>query len=510
MRSILVKILGLLALFNIALWIFFLLTDDYLELEVEHAQNQLELGSLFYAKLVLLILEDEDKSDFERSVEIQSLLSEKGLLGAERLRIYRFEGKEILQDSFSYFDGSKKLKYAPIEVSALPATSGSQPSTQTPIEHIFAAFKPLLDSRIQTDPIVVPRARFSRQVEVIDATSDGYTIRILHPVRSGAQTLALIEAWTTIDIKEAYVGRNNLRLTLLGGMSLLTLMLGLMLAVSIALPLRRLARRLDRQLTPNDIATQLQKFSIKSLQRRHDEIGSLHKNLVKLTTQITRLFDEKERFASDVSHELKNPIASIIAYCENAPIGSSGQIDGSVAKIKQQAIRMNKLVSEISEAAIVDNDLVTKRREKLDLSEVAEAIIAHYGEMKSNPQIKIEASIDKKVIIEGIPDRLGQVIVNLLENAITFVRPVGTIRITLTRHWRRGIRLSIEDSGPGVPDAMRELIFDRFFTARRGSATEENSSGLGLYICKQIVEAHGGTIEVAVSDLGGAAFVIEL
>ena len=108
--------------------------------------------------------------------------------------------------------------------------------------------------------------------------------------------------------------------------------------------------------------------------------------MVLLTKQVSRLFSDKERFASDVAHELKNPIASIIAYAENLENQKEKNFD-SLQNIKDQAVRMNKLVSEISEAAIVDNDLVTKKREKFDLSKVLTEIIDHYKDTNEHRKL---------------------------------------------------------------------------------------------------------------------------
>jgi len=285
--------------------------------------------------------------------------------------------------------------------------------------------------------------------------------------------------------------------------------LGLVLAVSIAFPLRRLSRKLDKKLTPDDIAVQLQGFRIDSLLKRKDEIGRLHANLVTLTQQVSSLFKEKEQFASEVAHELKNPIASIIAYAENYQAQNPTDND-VISRIKVQAIRMSKLVTEISEAAIIDNDLVTKKREKLDLTTMIEEIVDHYVESNEFGELKISKSIQSRVFVQGLPDRLGQVVVNLLDNAVSFTRPVGEIKITLIKKWRKGITLEIEDSGPGIKPELSEVIFDRFYTSRKGTATVENASGLGLAISKQIIEAHGGSISVNRSELGGARFVITL
>jgi len=105
-----------------------------------------------------------------------------------------------------------------------------------------------------------------------------------------------------------------------------------------------------------------------------------------------------------------------------------------------------------------------------------------------------------------LPERIGQVLVNLLDNAISFSKPSGNINVQLIKKWRRKPLLIVEDSGPGVSEASAEKIFDRFYTSRSGNAVVSNSSGLGLFICRQIVEAHGGTISVGKSALGGARF----
>ena len=139
-----------------------------------------------------------------------------------------------------------------------------------------------------------------------------------------------------------------------------------------------------------------------------------------------------------------------------------------------------------------------------------EEIVEHYVESNEFPKLKITKSIQSKVIVNGLPDRLGQVVVNLLDNAMTFARPVGEIKVTLTKKWRKGIVLEIEDSGPGIKPELTEVIFDRFYTSRKGTATIENASGLGLAISKQIIEAHGGSITATQSELGGAKFVITM
>ena len=184
--------------------------------------------------------------------------------------------------------------------------------------------------------------------------------------------------------------------------------------------------------------------------------------------------------------------------------------NSALLKIKNQALRMNKLVSDISEAAIVDHEIVAKKREKFDISNIVNDIATHYIDEIKNSKVEINLSLQKNINFNGLPDRIAQILINLIENAISFSHPRGTINISLSKRWRKQLILIVEDSGPGIPNNMKELIFERFFTSRSGHSVVKNSSGLGLFMCREIVEAHGGKIHVETSKLGGAKFVVSL
>ncbi len=298
-RSIYSKIAGLLLLFNVALLSFFFLFDDYIPNEVDRLKNELSLQANFFAKIVKPILQIQEISHFEKAVRIENVINDRNLFTHDELRIYRSDQKEKLSFYFKYFDGEERRKLEKVEVAEVPIKSKkSEPEPDNLASRLFRFYKPVLDARILTEEIVEIRSRFFPQVEVLDNEGDTYTIRLVVPIREESATLGIVEIWKNFSIKEAYIGRNNTRLTFLAGMSSLTLIFGIMLAFSIALPIRRLSKRLDRNLTPDDVATQLKSFTDRKLSARKDEVGLLYKNLIKLTSQVSLLFEEKERFAS--------------------------------------------------------------------------------------------------------------------------------------------------------------------------------------------------------------------
>ena len=511
MNSIYSKIAGLLIVFNISLLGLFFLFDDYIPSEVSKKQDDLALKANLYAKIVKPVLLDENISHFEKTIRIENLLEDNKLYKHQQMRIYRFDGSDKLSDYFVYFDGEEKQRLDNLKINSAIGRNKEKNNDRKDdwrlAARLYDFFQPMFDARITTDPLVEIRSRFIQQSEILKGEDENYLIRIVAPVREGVLTLGIIEVWEEFSIKEAYVRRNNSRLIMLAAISVVTLVFGFFLALGIARPIRKLSKRLDKKLSPDDVANQLKSFGNQKLKSRKDEVGLLYRNLDRLISQISILFDEKERFASEVSHELKNPIASIIAQVENFS-AENARDAAALEKIKEQAERMNKLISEISEAAVVDNDLVTQSREKFDLSNTIIEIVEHYVESNEYPDVSINSDIQKNVVLLGLPERVGQVVVNLLDNAISFSRPKGSISVQLQKKWRRKPLLVVEDSGPGVSEASAERIFERFYTSRSGDATVDNSSGLGLFICRQIIEAHGGNITVTKSSLGGARFEV--
>ena len=510
LKGILSKILSLMVLFNLALWAFIFFTDDASIREINAKRNQLFERSSLFVKMVEPIFEAKDLSPFARQLAIEKIFGDPRIVGSKNLIITEFLAKPSDSKTTIYFDGDNRRVPQPIQVIELQDTENAfKPSQKKfdPFEKLFVFYKNFFDLKIVTDPFVEQYAEFTAQFQLLNPETDLYKLTYLLPIKAAGETVAILRLSDQYYLREAYLGANKSRLVVLSGLSLITIFFGLWLAISIAMPIRRLSQKLNRKINADTVVEQLGSFRIDQFENRKDEVGLLYRNLNGLHDQIIQLFNDKERFAADVSHELKNPIASIVANSENAIINSKNSatdIDAFKA-IRKQAIRMNTLISEISEAAIVDYELVAAKREKFDLSETLENLVQFFKEQNAN--VLITSSIQKNVMLLGLPDRIARVFINLIENAISFAGENGQVCITLQKSWRYGIIVTVQDSGPGVPEASRDDIFERFFSARQGSALRENSSGLGLYICKQVVEAHEGTIKVLDSDAhGGASF----
>jgi two-component system sensor histidine kinase ChvG len=515
LRGILPKILALMVLFNIALWAFIFFTDDASIVEIRNKQNQLYERSDLYVKLVEPVFAIEGLSSFSRKLAVEAIFRDGRLVGIDDLVVTEVSTEIGKFSPVIYFDGHNSRVAAPIEITLLKDTEEKfvpQTNLFDPFEKLFVFYKSFFDLEIVTEPYVAKLARSTRQFQLLNPNSDFYELSYFVPVKVDGATVAILSLSDQYYLRESYLGKNQSRLEVLAGLSLITLIFGTLLAVSIALPIRRLSRSLNRKLKADTLVDQLGTFQIDRFEKRKDEVGLLYRNLSSLHQQIITLFNDKERFAADVSHELKNPIASIIANTENAMANTQNTSDNieAFAAIQSQAVRMNKLISEISEAAIVDHDLVSAQREEFDLSETLKDLVEFFQDQSEASEVAITSIIQKKIKFVGLPDRIARVIINLLENAISFAGENGEVRVILKKSWRRGIVISIDDSGVGVPEASQEDIFERFYSSREGSTERENSSGLGLYICKQVVEAHQGTIEVSDSKvLTGASFVVK-
>jgi two-component system, OmpR family, sensor histidine kinase ChvG len=318
------------------------------------------------------------------------------------------------------------------------------------------------------------------------------------PVRSNGQTVgAVLVSQSTVrilrELDEVRLDVFKVFLVSVGVAAILSLLL----AGTITHPVRRLRDEANALL---DRRGRLRgRFGGSS---RADEIGDLARALEGLTARIEKHQHALEAFASDVSHELKNPLAAIRSATELlAEIEDPKDRERFVALVFQEVARMERLLSGMREIGEIDAHLETEAATPVDLS----ALLAEYA--GSGIDLRSPAH---PVIVNASPERLSQVFVNLLDNARGFSPPGGTITVILEA--QEGIAtVQVEDEGPGIPETTLGKIFDRFFTYRPGEPhARDGHTGLGLAIAKAIVEGYGGTITAGNRPEGGARFEVRL
>ena len=294
----------------------------------------------------------------------------------------------------------------------------------------------------------------------------------------------------------------------------------LLLTTMIAQPIRQLAIASDK--VREGIAA-AGRARIPDFTNRKDEIGELSASLKSMTQAIYARIDAIESFAADVSHELKNPLTSIRSAAETLLIAKTPEQQAKLlAVIQKDVARMDRLITDISNASRLDAELARESREAIDLGKLIKDIVAIYGDTAKDGEARV--AFDEPLqtgYVLGNPSALGQVIRNLIDNARSFSPPGGEVRVSLEPATARtGLaRITVEDDGPGIPPDNLESIFKRFYTKRPAGSAFGNNSGLGLAISRQIINSHGGRIhaENRLEDLDspdgprkGARFIVEL
>jgi two-component system, OmpR family, sensor histidine kinase ChvG len=294
--------------------------------------------------------------------------------------------------------------------------------------------------------------------------------------------------------------------------------LSILLAGTIAEPVRRLADAAE------SVRRRIRsRVEIPDFTRRRDEIGHLSGTLRDMTNALYSRIEGIESFAADVAHELKNPLTSLRSAVETLPVARTDESRGRLLSIIQHDVqRLDRLISDISDASRLDAELQRQEAAPVDLGKLLNTLVAVANEVKRDDGVSVTLRFEgggmRGFRVPGHDSRLGQVVDNLIENARSFSPPAGTVRV-ICRRYKSNIEILVDDDGPGVrPDAI-EKVFERFYTDRPHQGFGQNS-GLGLSISKQIVEAHGGAIWVEnrigapdaddAPTVAGARFIVRL
>ncbi|GAA3846703.1 sensor histidine kinase [[Pseudomonas] carboxydohydrogena] len=294
------------------------------------------------------------------------------------------------------------------------------------------------------------------------------------------------------DIDEMVTAERLAILKVFGIAAVVMIALSLLLASTIAGPVRRLAASAERVRRRIKTRVEIPDFSSRS-----DEIGHLSQALRDMTGALYKRIDDIERFAADVAHELKNPLTSMRSAVETLPLAKSDDSRGRLlAVIEHDVRRLDRLISDISDASRLDAELQRQDAAPVDIRRLLETLTAVANETQQGHEVKVETRFEGTAFdafsVPGHDSRLGQVIANLLANAQSFSNPGSKVRV-ICRRRRDQVEIVIDDDGPGIRPGAFEKIFERFYTDRPHQGFGQNS-GLGLSISKQIIEAHGGKI----------------
>src|SRR3954453_3068095 len=322
------------------------------------------------------------------------------------------------------------------------------------------------------------------------------------------------------DDIDQMVTAERLAILKVGGVaSAVMIVLSLLLASTIAGPVRRLADGAER--VRRRIQTRVE---IPDFTRRRDEIGHLSGALRDMTNALYSRIEAIEAFAADVAHELKNPLTSLRSAVETLPLARNENSRARLLEVIEHDVkRLDRLISDISDASRLDAELQRQDAIPVDLRRLLTTLVSVANETKLGHDVAVETRFEGRgptdnFAVTGHDSRLGQIVSNLLSNAQSFPEPGNKVRLTC-RRVRGEIEIVVDDDGPGIRDDALERIFERFYTDRPHQGFGQNS-GLGLSISKQIVDAHGGRIwaenrpgpadEDGAPVVVGARFVVRL
>jgi len=339
-------------------------------------------------------------------------------------------------------------------------------------------------------------------------------VTVAEPVERDGHTVGIV--LLTREAREVDASLFAVRMSILAllGLALaLTVLLSWYLSLTIARPIQRLtgaaAAMREGQGRSGSVP--------KALLARRDEIGALAAALSDSASALWARMDEIEHFAADVAHEIKNPLTSIQSAIETLRrIEDPAPRQRLLAIIAEDVMRLDRLISDISDASRIDAELSRVATERVDVAPILETLkeLDDATRAEDGPRLLIDAPTGANLSVQAVGDRLVQVLRNLIGNAQSFSPPNGRIWVR-AREDPKTVSITIEDEGPGIPEAKLEHIFDRFYSERPSGERFGQHSGLGLSICRQIVEALRGRIAAenrrgAKGNTIGARFVVRL
>jgi two-component system sensor histidine kinase ChvG len=423
-----------------------------------------------------------------------------------RLRLYGPDGR-LIADSWHLSGPTYTLRD--------PSTEGWSKDVARALDR---GFNTIVGAR-SLDEFVEPRVdRLQAWPEAVAAKAKGKAVTNvrnapdLTPVLSAAVPVGSGVLLAT-DNDRAFTrtvrSQRALIVAIMTGVILLSILLSLFLARTIVRPMRRLAIAAHRVRLGRS-----REVRVPRLPSRNDEIGLLARAVSDMSQSLRQRIDNIEAFAADVTHELKNPLASLRSAVEGIDRVDDPELKHKLIGIARDDVaRLDRLINDISEAARTDAELLRAKFDRVDLGPLIEQIVHAWEARRETGDARIAFARPRMdtAVVMGKPDRLARAINNILDNAVSFSPPGGLVEIAAARVGDE-VRIRVDDEGPGVPPEEREAIFNRFHSVRPEGENFGRHSGLGLALARAIVAGHDGNLDVQDRDdaPSGARFTIRL
>ncbi|MCK0128942.1 HAMP domain-containing sensor histidine kinase [Erythrobacter sp. F6033] len=336
--------------------------------------------------------------------------------------------------------------------------------------------------------LIAAREEAVSQINLYDWVDGTPVITAAAPVGLNGATLLTVR--NAVDITATVRSARSTLVTAVLLVLFASAMLSLYLARTIVTPLRQLSRAAVkvRQGRERDV-------EVPRLPERNDEIGLLARAVSDMTGTLRQRIDAVDSFAADVAHEIKNPLASLRSAVESLPKVTDPDTRRELEQIANHDVRrIDRLVTEISDASRIDAEMSRATREVIDMADLVRAIAGNREYRAENRNHRIELNtVGFAAKVVGVGARLERVVENLFDNAVSFSPPEAPIEVTIDNDGNC-VMLTVCDSGPGIPEASREKVFQRFHSVRPEREDFGNHSGLGLAIARAIAEAHDGSL----------------
>jgi two-component system sensor histidine kinase ChvG len=441
--------------------------------------------------------------------EVADLLLKAGNTTDQRFRLYRADGTKSI-DSWQLGPPTYRLRDPNAEEWQRHVARFLDRTVDRIVDaERYPAFEEPREDRLASWPEATAAMR-SRQVAVMIRRAPDRTpvlsVAIPVAIPSGGVLLSTINARDII--RSVRAERFTLGLILAAAIGL-SVLLSLFLARTIVRPLRRLARAAQR--VRQGRAREVQ---VPRLPSRRDEIGRLARAVSDMSLALRQRIDATEAFAADVAHELKNPLASLRSAVDTLDLVKEPELQQQLIDvIRDDVVRLDRLITDISDASRLDAELSRVKFEPLDIGVMLQSLVKAREERGRNEGIRMAFARPRlgTAVVMGDGSRLIRAIENLVDNAVSFSPPGGLVEIGASRVDDQVI-IRIEDEGPGVPPEAREEIFNRFHSLRPDNDAFGKHSGLGLAIARTIIDGHGGRIMVQDKESGGkgASFLIRI